>query len=615
MASRGTARRLRDARPRASTLGSVPPPFGVSLVGLPPGGLVYAPAMPLVQWLRVTRTCNNACRFCSESAALDGAPVSLEELESALDAIRVPLMLTPRDVEVRLAGGEPTASPHLPALIESVARRGFTPVLVTNGRALAKPGRVQHLVDRGLAGLRVSLHGATAATHDALVGAPGAFRQTVSALALAATTKARRCVSFVLTKDNASELPALFELAKRVSCDEVELRDVLPTEDRARFTSLRLPDDVARGTLSDAARRAERAKIHLRTIGFERLATNTRATALGPGAQWPLTSWPPAPPRTPQRLVILGASPRDPVIGRLKVGITEVVEHRRIPVVLASREEPLGLREGDLVLCTGFAEASELFEREPRAHQLDVRILDFHMLADFEAFRARWVTDMRAQSRERWWPSDRLVVISCFPGYAPLYDWYGVPRDALRPHPYTVDPSVFKLHPEPAGSPYAFSGGNHLRDIETLAAAGALRSASSVLPLHVYHGGPAGPPARGVVYRGSTDFWAFYETLAKSRFVVLPLSRDPTCAAGITVAAMAIAAGRPVVASATPAMRDHLDDGVNALLVEPEDPRALADAIDRLERDHELRARLEHGAREAARVTTAETFVDVLLGP
>ena len=96
--------------------------------------------------------------------------------------------------------------------------------------------------------------------------------------------------------------------------------------------------------------------------------------------------------------------------------------------------------------------------------------------------------------------------------------------------------------------------------------------------------------------------------------MVLPLSRDPTCAAGITVAAMALAAGRAVVASATPAMRDHLDDGVNALLVEPEDPHALAQAIERLERDHELRAKLEQGAREAARMSTAETFVDVLLG-
>ena len=106
----------------------------------------------------------------------------------------------------------------------------------------------------------------------------------------------------------------------------------------------------------------------------------------------------------------------------------------------------------------------------------------------------------------------------------------------------------------------------------------------------------------------------FYRVLAASRFVVIPLGRDPTRAAGITVAAMALAAGRAVVASATPAMRDHLDDGVNALLVEPEDPHALADAMDRLERDDALRLRLEQGAQEAARWSTGETFADVLLG-
>ena len=95
--------------------------------------------MPLVHWIRVTRTCNNVCSFCSESAALDGVPVPLEELEAAVDGILAKLGPHLDAVEVRLSGGEPTLSPHLPAIIESVARRGLSPVLVTNGRAMAKP--------------------------------------------------------------------------------------------------------------------------------------------------------------------------------------------------------------------------------------------------------------------------------------------------------------------------------------------------------------------------------------------------------------------------------------------------------------------------------------------
>lgn len=568
--------------------------------------------MPVVHWLRVTRTCNNACSFCSESAALDGVPIPLDELERALDGIESQLGGQRDNVEIRLSGGEPTLSPHLPAVIASVAQRGLSPVLVTNGRALAKPGRVAHLVGLGLAGVRVSLHGATPAVHDALVGVPGAFRQTLTALAHTAATRARRTISFVLTRSNAEELPALLELMKRVVCDELELRDVLPTPDRERFEALRLPDDVARRVLDDARHRAQRANVHLRTIGFERSATNTRGRTFAADACWPGAAARPAPPQMPTRVVILG-HPKDAVLSRSTLPlVAQAIEARGILHV--APRGPIELVPGDLVLCTGYPEATELFEREPRAVDFDVRILDFHMLADVGALRARWVPDAHQQASKPWWPSQRLAVISCFPGYAPLYAWYGVPPEALAVHPYVVDPAEFGAHPE-ARDAYVFSGGNHLRDMETLAAASALRRGPKPLPIHVYHGGPAGSAAAGIVYRGSVELANFYRALSESRFVVLPVSRDPSCAAGITVAAMALAAGRAVVASATPAMRDHLDDGINALLVEPEDPHALAAAIERLERDHDLRATLEQGARAAARMSTAETLVDALLGP
>jgi glycosyltransferase involved in cell wall biosynthesis len=53
-----------------------------------------------------------------------------------------------------------------------------------------------------------------------------------------------------------------------------------------------------------------------------------------------------------------------------------------------------------------------------------------------------------------------------------------------------------------------------------------------------------------------------------------------------------LAAGRPIVASRLPALAEVLEDGVNALLVAPEDPQALADAIRRLAADPALALRL-----------------------
>ncbi len=53
-----------------------------------------------------------------------------------------------------------------------------------------------------------------------------------------------------------------------------------------------------------------------------------------------------------------------------------------------------------------------------------------------------------------------------------------------------------------------------------------------------------------------------------------------------------LAAGRPIVASRLPALAEVLEDGVNALLVAPGDPAALADAIRRLAADPALARRL-----------------------
>jgi glycosyltransferase involved in cell wall biosynthesis len=57
-----------------------------------------------------------------------------------------------------------------------------------------------------------------------------------------------------------------------------------------------------------------------------------------------------------------------------------------------------------------------------------------------------------------------------------------------------------------------------------------------------------------------------------------------------------MAAGRPIVSSDLPSIREILRDNVNALLVAPGDPMALASAIDRLLRDPALAARLARTA-------------------
>jgi hypothetical protein len=95
--------------------------------------------------------------------------------------------------------------------------------------------------------------------------------------------------------------------------------------------------------------------------------------------------------------------------------------------------------------------------------------------------------------------------------------------------------------------------------------------------------------------------------------MVAPLVADPHNAAGITAFVTAIVLGRPLIVTDTPGARDYVTDGVNGFLVPPADPQAMAEAIERLDTDSDLLARLAEGARQAAPQFTTEGWARALL--
>lgn len=101
---------------------------------------------------------------------------------------------------------------------------------------------------------------------------------------------------------------------------------------------------------------------------------------------------------------------------------------------------------------------------------------------------------------------------------------------------------------------------------------------------------------------GRVDLLGFvhptWPVLADVDVVLVPSRVEPF---GNT-AVEAMLAHRPVVASRTQGLAEVVEDGVSGLQVPPDDPHALADAVERLATDPALRARLaDRGADEAAR--------------
>ena len=91
-----------------------------------------------------------------------------------------------------------------------------------------------------------------------------------------------------------------------------------------------------------------------------------------------------------------------------------------------------------------------------------------------------------------------------------------------------------------------------------------------------------------VKFLGGQDRPGVRKLMRQCRFVVLPSRAEPF---GIAILE-ALASRKPIVASAVGGIPEIIEDGKNGLLVEPENPQALCDAMSTMWKDHELAERL-----------------------
>ncbi len=244
----------------------------------------------------------------------------------------------------------------------------------------------------------------------------------------------------------------------------------------------------------------------------------------------------------------------------------------------------------------------------------DTRLIatDFHMLGGMY----EWARDVcpagRRPEEGGWWPSENILLNSAFPGYASLYTRYGVPMRQIAWQPFAVDPASFPFVQTVLESDFIVSGGNHRRDLPTfLAAARLLREGVHPIDLFAQEQGLEVPPQ--MRFRGAVPTSHFCSVVARSRFMVVPLLDDPYNAAGITAIVTALMLGRPIVATASASTRDYIQDGVNGLLVPPNDAEAMAAAIERLDGDPILLEHLAAGAMHARPKLTTEAWAKALL--
>ena len=156
----------------------------------------------------VSLLCNLRCNHClSDSGeAAEGEMTTAEALDLVEQISKAGVF------QVNFGGGEPFMRPDFEEIIGACHDKGIMTCISTNGTLLDSE-RVARLAASRLVAIQVSLDGSNAETCDAIRG-KGVFEQGIAAVKRLAQTKIPTSINTVLTAQNASEIPAMHELAK-----------------------------------------------------------------------------------------------------------------------------------------------------------------------------------------------------------------------------------------------------------------------------------------------------------------------------------------------------------------------------------------------------------------
>lgn len=166
-----------------------------------------ARAQPLSASLELTYRCNWRCVFCYNPRYHDRRGLSGAEWRAVLDDLRALGTLY-----VALTGGEPLAHPEFLAVARAARERAFALRILTNGALVTEALAGEIAAIRPLA-VELSLHGATAATHDRATATPGSFDAMLRGLDRLLAREVGVVLKTPLTSLNEGETEGLRRLA------------------------------------------------------------------------------------------------------------------------------------------------------------------------------------------------------------------------------------------------------------------------------------------------------------------------------------------------------------------------------------------------------------------
>ncbi len=182
---------------------------------------IHAPL--LVVW-NFTYKCNLKCKHCySDSGKSSKTELTTEEALKIVDQL-ADFGVT----SLAFSGGEPLMRKDFFEVAQHAVESGLYVSLATNGTLLNKEN-VKKLKEIGLHYVEVSVDGANSKTHDFFRGKVGAFEETITGLKNCLSEDICTCIAITGTKNNLTEIPAVFEMAESMGIDRFTLFNFVPT--------------------------------------------------------------------------------------------------------------------------------------------------------------------------------------------------------------------------------------------------------------------------------------------------------------------------------------------------------------------------------------------------
>jgi radical SAM protein with 4Fe4S-binding SPASM domain len=182
----------------------------------------HTPSAPYRMDLALTYRCQNDCAHCYNARPRSFPELPAESWERMIDRLwdlGIP--------HIVFTGGEPTLRGDLPELIAYGEQKGQITGLNTNGRKLKDRAYLQSLVDAGLDHVQITLESHAEDVHDSVVGARGAWKDTVEGLRNALDTRLYVMTNTTLLRANSPTLDRTLDFLSEEGVPTVGLNGLI----------------------------------------------------------------------------------------------------------------------------------------------------------------------------------------------------------------------------------------------------------------------------------------------------------------------------------------------------------------------------------------------------